>query len=193
MWAWWRPRFLILCTVPFILNAHNESYCQRSWPELEIFLPVNIGTGSRDSEYLRIFLRSFLMFWPPSSNTSLRIFFDEEKINMPEYHVATNSLWTAPIHDFKVDISLSLQSPYYNGRGYDRQQLLMFYADNYTTKEYVGFVDTDCLFISYVDREDLFEDGKPVVNGRIGYNPRKPWSKVPGQTWAFTGMEEPMR
>ena len=33
--------------------------------------------------------------------------------------------------------------------------------------EYIGFVDTDTLFHSYVDREDLFEDGKPVVNGRV--------------------------
>jgi hypothetical protein len=58
-------------------------------------------------------------------------------------------------------------STYYK-RGHDRQQRLMFWADNFTTAEYVGFVDTDCVFITYVDREDLFENGKPVINGRSG-------------------------
>jgi hypothetical protein len=45
---------------------------------------------------------------------------------------------------------------------------MMFWADNFTSREFVGFVDTDAVFLAYVDREDLFEDGKPVVNARSG-------------------------
>lgn len=45
---------------------------------------------------------------------------------------------------------------------------MMFWADNYTSSEFVGFVDTDAVFLTYIDREDLFEDGKPVVNARSG-------------------------
>ena len=37
--------------------------------------------------------------------------------------------------------------------GMDRQQWYMFWADNFTRSEYVGFVDADTLFITYVDRE----------------------------------------
>jgi hypothetical protein len=44
----------------------------------------------------------------------------------------------------------------------------MFWADQYTDDEYVGFGDSDCLFYTHIDREDIFEDGKPVVHGRIG-------------------------
>lgn len=46
----------------------------------------------------------------------------------------------------------------------------MFWGDNFTNSEFIGFVDSDCAFITYVDREDLFENGKPVVNGRSGFN-----------------------
>ena len=49
-------------------------------------------------------------------------------------------------------------------------------------------VDTDCMFITYVDREDIFEEGKPVVHGRIG----KPtdfimWAHIPASTRWFMG------
>ena len=45
---------------------------------------------------------------------------------------------------------------------------MMFYADNFTQSEFVGFVDSDCLFLTYVDREDLFETGKPVIKAITG-------------------------
>lgn len=60
-------------------------------------------------------------------------------------------------------------------------------ADNYTSKEYVGFVDTDCFFLTYIDREDLFEEGKPVINGRTGYHdPEDVWAQMPLGTYVFT-------
>jgi hypothetical protein len=52
--------------------------------------------------------------------------------------------------------------------GYDRQQFNMFWADNFTNYEFIGFIDTDAAFVTYVDREDLWENGKPVINGRSG-------------------------
>ena len=50
--------------------------------------------------------------------------------------------------------------------GHDRQQYMMFYADNYTTSEFVGFVDTDAIVHSFVDREDIFEEGRPASGAR---------------------------
>jgi len=119
--------------------------------------------------------------------------FDSEITSTSEYGIARDIITTFNVsHGFDIYISLNEPSSFYS-KGYDRQQLLMFWADNYTSAEYVGFVDTDCLFITYVDISDLFEDGLPVINGRIGYNNRKPWSQVPGATYAITGHEEPMR
>ena len=47
-------------------------------------------------------------------------------------------------------------SIYYDRVGHDRQQLIMFWADNFTDAEFVGFVDTDSFFHAPVDKEDIF-------------------------------------
>jgi hypothetical protein len=78
-------------------------------------------------------------------------------------------------------------------KGHDRQQHMMLWADNYTTAEYIAFADTDCVFLTYVDREDLFEDGKPVINGRSGPAPERLWQIAPWITHEFSGLETPMR
>ena len=90
----------------------------------------------------------------------------------------------------------SYPSHIYHSTGHYRQQLIMFEADLYTDPnvEYIGFVDTDCLFITYTDREDLFEGSKPVINGRIGNNQNSWWLSVPLSTyWLFGSKPEPMR
>ena len=65
-----------------------------------------------------------------------------------------------------IRVSHSDPSEWYH-RATDRQQLMMLWADNFTSSEY-AFVDSDAVFLTAVDREDLFEDGKPVINGRLG-------------------------
>ena len=63
----------------------------------------------------------------------------------------------------------------YHSSGHDRQQLVMFWADNFTASEYVGFVDTDTLFITQVVERDLFDTtGRPVVIGIVG-KPQNDW------------------
>lgn len=58
----------------------------------------------------------------------------------------------------------------------------------------MGFVDTDTFFFTFVDREDIFEDGKPVINGRIGKHQGDFWEGVPTSSqWLMKGLEEPMR
>jgi hypothetical protein len=72
----------------------------------------------------------------------------------------------------------------------------MFYADNYTSSEYVGFVDTDAIIHSFVDREDIFEEDRPVVHGRLSQYKKvgrdrikRSWAE---STYQFLGLEEPM-
>ena len=222
IWRWFRGLFVLNS---FVNNAANllsstsnklvgqhysqlwktETGCNRTWPSLELFLPIGLAEPigqHREAEEMRRrnrefgvwLIRSLFLFWPLEvSKVTLRLIFDEEVgPTMPKgnrthlYTAAWNSI------NYYVDaykkyrpfdpsslfrVNFTAISPVYR-RGYDRQQWVMFWADNFTTAEYVGFVDTDTLFTTYVDREDLFEDGKPVVNGRIGVNPRPPWSQV---------------
>ena len=57
--------------------------------------------------------------------------------------------------------------------GKERMYLDMMHADFCTQREFVGFLDVDTLFVTAVTEDLLFEDGKPVVTGRIGA-PRVP-------------------
>lgn len=78
--------------------------------------------------------------------------------------------------------------------GHDRQQLRMFQADTWSASEYIGFIDTDAVFDTPVVEESLFDNGKPIVIGRIG-KPQDPqfWTTVPKATQWATGSEEVMR
>ena len=90
-------------------------------------------------------------------------------------------------------VSNSIPPKDYN-RGYDRQQLVMFWADNFTNHDFVGFSDTDVAFLTYIDREDLFEDGKPVVNARSGLHEfNDNWHTMPNGTFRALGILEPLR
>jgi hypothetical protein len=181
-------------------GSHDCQDCNRPWPDLELFVPVNLNAniGSRISEWSDIFLKSFLLFWPYHvSKTKIRLVIDGETVNTTEHK--TFSSLVESYKPFNIPRGIQVTSNdipphWYRGNGYLRQQLLMFYADNYTDAEYIGFGDTDCQFITYVDREDIFEDGKPVINGRIGKTGGWWWNKVPRSTqWLMGGVEEPMR
>jgi hypothetical protein len=144
---------------------------------------------------MEMFMRTFLLFWPlKESNTSLTILFDEERKNEPNFQMLQKLLNDSVAPKIPGGLHVFLNKPYYlaNLGGHDRQQLLMFWADNFTDSEYVGFVDTDCVFLTYIDRNDLFERGKPVVNGRIGLDSSYSkhydfWSKVPQATSKIIG------
>eukprot|EP01036_Dinobryon_divergens_P033676 gene33676-43525_t len=70
----------------------------------------------------------------------------------------------------------------------------MLWADNFTLSEFVGFVDSDTVFLTYVDREDLFEDNKPVINGRSGPHDQEDiWAYASAATFHTLGILEPMR
>lgn len=195
-------RWTILLFACFVslLVSQQEWDCGRPWPDLELFLPVAIREGNRKNEWREIFLRTFLLFWPiEDAKTKLLVLVDEEHRGSEGVKAITNELTT--INRMKDLWRIGYNNPnstYFLGDGSIRQQYLMFYADNFTTSEFVGFVDTDAFFLTYVDREDLFENGKPVINGKIG-NPHKRFNKDPlwhmmtNTTYDVLGLEEPMK
>ena len=179
--------FVYLCIR--VSAGNNSSYCNRIWPSLDLFLPIHLKENSkRNNEFIDFFLRSLLLFWPLEvSQTTLRLVIDSELRDSPLVQTANNKLMALAAGRIKnISYTFLEESPFYHGEGYHRQQLAMFWADNFTSSEYVGFVDSDTLFVSTIDREDLFENGKPVVNARIGYDNRKPWKDMPRSTYTIT-------
>lgn len=131
----------------------------------------------------------------------MRFVFDEELLDSNIKKTFVDDVLTQKKASFDgifPTVEFSYQKPVENvyRTGHDRQQYLMFYADQYSDAEYVAFVDTDSFIHSVVDREDIFHDGKPIVHGKIGYLKksgrdavRRKWA---ANTWHATGEEEPM-
>ena len=187
-------------------HFHHDPYlpCDRPWPNLTLFLPIYLMTeGPRVHEWEEIFLKSFLFFWPHQyAKTKLLIIVDEEQTHDNNFHTFKHKVnhyasTNMPPVDERADNKIMIKTNNYPSnwyrKGHDRQQLLMLYADEFVDSEYVGFVDTDCEFVTYVDREDLFEDGKPVVNGRIGPVHDWVWYYMPAATKHLLQLDEPMR
>ena len=116
--------------------------CKRPWPQLDLFLPVNLDRGTtviskrRYYEFEQLFLRSFMLFWPHKvSNTSLNVIVDEERTSTAEYRelVSTIGGVTSRIPGGSKISSLPLLKNVYR-KGYDRQQHAMFWADNFTNR-----------------------------------------------------------
>ena len=64
----------------------------------------------------------------------------------------------------EVKMSVHEDDPSVWERGHERQQYSQFFADLYTDKRFVGFVDSDTLFITPVTPGDLFDPlSRPIV------------------------------
>ena len=161
---------LSLASVIGVAETHQ---CDLPWPKIELFLPTSIHKSHKSPHYYEldsVFLRSFLLFWPlQKSNVSLTVAHDAEMVAHHSALVTASSINEVQhLMTGSAKVALLPPSPYYRG-AYDRQQLAMFWADNFTDSEYIGFMYTDVAFVTFIDREDLFEEGKPVINARGGY------------------------
>ena len=127
---WYHHSFLLW---PILFGNANYS-CTRSWPSLDLWLPVHLAPKSRrNNEVFEFFFRSFLLFWPLEvSQTTLRIVLDEEVKDTPLY----NHTWTTLQNKLAkhpsyrpnlLSLTLGRKAPYYNDKGYDRQQWMMFW------------------------------------------------------------------
>ena len=93
---------------------------------------------------------------------------------------------------YSTQIIINYNFPAINfGRGWDRQQWIMFWADNFTTSKHVGFVDSDTIFVTRILPKDLFQNGKPVARGLFGKPYDDWWSKVPKTSTKAIGTLEP--
>jgi hypothetical protein len=166
-------------------------------------VPLHIKDDSkRSEEWVDVFLRGLLMYWPfQKSSTSITLLVDSE-ISTDAHQRYIDTPIRVLSKDFQsnfpsINIKYNYKREGVYRSGHDRQQYLMFYADNFTNSSYVGFMDTDTLVHSYVLENDIFEDEKPIIHGYIvNYNQTSwldsfyiSWAK---NTYHALGLEEPM-
>lgn len=163
---------------------------------VELFLPLWNG----DVDPYHMFAEtSLLMFWPTAR---LLLLMDDEKpldhsaaatISQQAAAAQANAAKGLPLQNLP-NVRVAFQGDAGIG-GHDRQQLRMLQADLWSQAEYVGFVDSDAIFITPVMQEDMFDPaGKPFIIGEVG-KPQNPgfWALVPQQTAAAMGFPEPFR
>jgi len=136
---------------------HTVTPCSTEWPSFELFLPVD---DHHSREYVAEFLPAFQAFWPVEK-VPIRLVLDAET----SWQKLANRLNASQPALFSVN----KRPANYSGLGHDRQQLIMFWADNYTTADYIGFIDSDAALITKIHPYDIFrEDFKPIVRGIFG-------------------------
>ncbi len=167
---------------------------------LQLFVPL---TASHHKEFQEQLLRSLLFFYPLKSINLLAILDEEENTTQLVQHLKQE---TKDFQNFVI--KYNKHTPFYcdtedsckkkNGSnkfvyGRNRQQLIMFWADNFTQYELVGFVDTDTFFITPVIQEDLFEKGKPVINALHAITRHRWWEQIKNTTENALGKVEQFR
>ena len=138
-------------------------------------------------EFYKIFYSSIIFFWPKDQINLLLIIDDEQQ--EIEYHkknllkiVGNRTNYTRVVTNKIVYNDIS---------GHDRQQHIMMWADNFTKSEYIGFVDSDTLFVSRLLPEDLFHFDKPRVQPVFGGPPLNEfWRKTSLSTYLALGFKE---
>ena len=83
--------FVCFCSASIIHRDGSDGHwnCSRKWPYLELFLPIIVGpdksnvhgfnSSLRNSEWMNIFMRSFMLFWPVNlSGTVINLIVDAE-------------------------------------------------------------------------------------------------------------------
>ena len=160
------------------------------WPKLTLFIPV---FPAGEAELNRVLLRSLKFFWPKSS---LRILFiaDEEIPRSTRDPFIDRLIKSMEKHAISVEARFNYVPTEVYTSGQDRQQLIVLWADNFTSSEYVGIIDDDTLITNHVLREDVFDErNRPRVWGR-SWNRIRTWDKVMETTrWTDNSDMEIMR
>ena len=146
-------------------NVQRASKAQ--WKDLQLFVPTFPGKGFEEIQTTLI--RSLQFFWP-LEHLNILVVLDE---NVVQGDTERKSM-TANVKSFFREGVQSVSvayNPRWNqsiyGQGWCIQQLIMFWADNFTDAEYIGFLDDDSLFSMAVTPADLFDSqGRPRVFSR---------------------------
>ena len=139
--------------------------------EIDFELYVRLTSSPSFREQLENWLFKSIELFFPRRLASTIIVFDSEKQADREY--ASKVLHKYDRFDIRVCYMDPIPENIIHKWGKERMYLDMMHADSCKLSGYVGFVDVDTLFVTAVTQDLLFENGKPIVTGRIGV-PRVP-------------------
>jgi hypothetical protein len=133
-----------------------------AFSKLQLFVPT-FPDGFE--EFQITLVQSLRFFWPRESFNTLVVLDDTahnteiEKENMT---TRVKSFFREDLKD-RVEVAYNPRSnKTLFKKGWNIQQLIMFWADNFTTAEFIGFVDDDTLFTKAVIPYDVFDSlGRP--------------------------------
>ena len=131
--------------------------------------------------------RTLELFWPAKD---LKLVVITEK---PENNEKSASDFIKSIKELKYARTVFenyMPDDVYHNSGHSKQQLIMFEADKYTKSKFIGFVDTDSVFVVPVIPSAIFKNGKPVVKGIRGRPISSWWNSVPWNTEKVLGFPE---
>ena len=155
--------------------SHKESLESKHTPtdaqgnnssRIDFFLrmtAINVQGSPLTEFFDKVFLRTLKFFWHNESGPfNLIIVLDDEK---EEDHIFGEKIK----HEFPYPkVYYEVDEKGYGAVVKERNQWSMHWADNYTTNEYVGFVDTDSMFNTLLNEDMLFDGDKPHVIGHFG-------------------------
>ena len=151
-------------------------------------------TRSKADQFEEMLLRSLRLFWPAEAVRLLIVLDDESEADHEWGPELTRDLSSYGFASIRIAYEPPSDVYAYHGRdGHNRQQRSMFWADNFTSADYVGFLDTDTLFTTRVHPGDLFECGRPVVHGLMGKPQADFWAAAGNATAAAFGRPQVMR
>ena len=135
--------------------------------------------------YKQIFIRSMKFFWhQENSPIDLAVILDSERKGDHTFGEEIQKEYPYPKVFYEVDEKT------YGSKQTNRMQWSMFWADRYTTKEYVGFIDTDSIFVSLVTDDMFFQDGRPSVHGFYGTSFFSSFARMKVGTYMFLGLKQ---
>ncbi|XP_075258700.1 uncharacterized protein LOC142350665 isoform X1 [Convolutriloba macropyga] len=173
-------------------NVTQRDNSEPRWPDLVLFVPAFPGG---EAELFKVLLRSLIFFWP-KNKLKLMVLIDAEIPPATRDPFAQRIKERMRRHAKSVQVKLNyIPKEVFNSRGHDRQQLIMFWADNFTDAEYVGFLDDDSLITNSVLYEDIFDRrGRPHVIGRSPVTDVKEWGEISAtSSWTDNSDIEVMR
>ena len=184
---------LLMIAVTYFLIEYNSSRRYYGYPARRNFMKSHLQ-GKKENQYNFQLKRSFEIYVRLTDNAEFRRQLDNwllksMELFFPKYLASTIIVldsekkgdWAYAKELLKRYDHFNLRICYMNpipadvinNWGKERMYLDMMHADSCKLQGYVGFVDVDTAFVTAVTEDLLFENGKPIVVGRIGI-PRIP-------------------
>ncbi|KAK3580859.1 hypothetical protein CHS0354_032920 [Potamilus streckersoni] len=172
--------------LPGIGNWFSNQNLQENlnFNDLELYLRM-YNTEFR--KYENVLVPSMRYFWP--GNVSMVVVLDAENDEDKKLGKTLPNKYPYPRVEYQDPIDPSI----YHGKGHERMQRDFFYPETKVKKKYVGFLDTDTVFVTRVTPDLLFEDGKPVIIANYGECGTPWWDGASKTTAAIYKAKEIMR